>query len=79
MSGDEQKLKRLEKQVQLLADRYALVLVELVRRDLDYGPYCYDDWYCGEVADYNRKHRYCKMAKEFIRKMIIRDLKGQVK
>ena len=47
-------------------------MVELVRRDFDYGRYCYDDFFEGEVADHLRKSKEYGVCLDFVRKQLRR-------
>lgn len=50
----------------------ALLMVELVRRDLDYGRFCFDEFYDDEVADHLRKKREYEICIDFVRRMLRR-------
>lgn len=50
----------------------ALLMVELVRRDLDYGRFCFDEFFDDEVADHLRKKKYYADCLEFVRRMLRR-------
>jgi len=56
--------------LRFLADRMALLLVELVRRDIDYGRFCFEEFYTDEVADHLRKSKDYKNCIEFVRMML---------
>jgi hypothetical protein len=49
-----------------------LLMVELVQRDLDYGRWCYDEFFEGEVADHKRKSREYEVCIDFVRRMLRR-------
>ena len=49
-----------------------MLLVELVRRDLDYGAYCFDDYFEGEVAEHLRKSKDYEICIDFVRRMLRR-------
>jgi len=62
------------KNMVLLADRLALLLVELVHRDMDYGPWCYDEFYdAGEL----RKSKEYGVCLDFVRGMVKRNIERQ--
>lgn len=48
----------------------ALLLVELVRRDLDFGPHCFEEFFTDEVADHLRKHKDYEVCIDFVRMML---------
>jgi hypothetical protein len=48
----------------------ALLMVELVRRDLEYGKFCDEEFYEGEIADHLRKSKYYNTCIDFVRKML---------
>lgn len=50
----------------------AMLMVELVRRDLDYGPFCFEEYYNGEIADHLRKSREYEVCIDFVRRMLRR-------
>ena len=50
----------------------ALLMVELTRRDLEYGDWCHDDWYDSDVADHMRQDPYYETNLEFVRRMLRR-------
>lgn len=62
--------------LRFLADRMALLMVELVQRDFDYGPHCFDEFYEGEVADHKRKSREYEICIDFVRRMLRRRDRG---
>lgn len=65
-----QKEEKNAKRVKFLADRMALLLVELVRRDFDYGAYCYEKFYSSEVAGYLQHGKEYEVCLDFVRMMI---------
>ena len=50
----------------------ALLMVDLVRRDLDYGRFCHDEFYEGELADSMRQSKHYEVSIDFIRMMLRR-------
>lgn len=71
MPNDE-KLQRAEERVKFLADRMAMLLVELVRRDMDYGRFCHEEFYTDEGAGYLRQGREYEVSIDFVRNMVRR-------
>ena len=61
-----------ERRVAFLADRMAILMVDMVDRDCDYGSFCYDSFYEGAVADQMRKTHHYKVSLDFIRRMMLR-------
>ena len=53
-----------------LADRMALLLVDLVGRDCDYWRFCHDEFYDDEVAGYLRLGKEYQVCLDFVRMMI---------
>lgn len=53
------------------------MLTELVNRDLDYGPYCYDDYYDSDEAKRLRQTKNYDTAVEFVRNMLRRHRDGK--
>ena len=53
-----------------LADRMALLMVDIVRRDCDYGHFCHDKFYEDEVAGYLRQGNEYQVCLDFVRIMI---------
>lgn len=50
----------------------ALLMVEMVNRDFDYGKFCFDEFYEGEIQDHKRKSREYEICIEFVRRMLRR-------
>lgn len=50
----------------------ALLMVELTSRDFDYGRWCFDEFYEGEIADHKRKSREYEISIDFVRRMLRR-------
>ena len=48
----------------------ALLMVDLVRRDMDYARFCYDEFYDDEVAGYLRQGKDYQVCLDFVRMMI---------
>ena len=64
--------KKNERRVSFLADRMAFLIVDLVKRDCDYGEFCHDEFYEGVDADQIRETQKYKVALDFIRGMMRR-------
>jgi hypothetical protein len=58
--------------LRFMADRMALLMVELVRRDFDFGRFCFEEFYVGEVPDHLRKSKDYETCMEFVRMMLRR-------
>lgn len=58
--------------LRFLADRLALLMTELVERDLDYGAFCHDEFYTGKRADEVRDSKAYEVSIDFVRKMLRR-------
>lgn len=58
------------KRLAFLADRVAVLMMELVRRDLDYGKFCYDEFFTDEVAGYLRQGKEYEVCLDFVRIML---------
>ncbi len=59
-----------EKRLTFLADRLAIVLSDIVQRDMDYSDICYDDFYRGERADELRRSKQYQVCMDFVRTMV---------
>ena len=59
-----------EQRLAFLADRMALLLVDLVNRDCDYGRFCHERFYTDEVAGYLRLGKKFEVCLDFVRIMI---------
>ena len=66
---DELQQKQ-DKRLAFLADRFAVVLVDIVQRDMDYSDLCFDDFYRGERAHVMRKSRHYQVTLDLVRSMI---------
>lgn len=55
--------------MRFLADRMAILMVDLVRRDMDYGTFCHDEYYKSDDVRQSTEYEVCI---DFIRKMIRR-------
>ena len=64
------KTVKNEYRLKLLADRMAILMVEIIERDFDYGDMCFDDFYYGERADEMRRSKHYQVATDLIRSMI---------
>lgn len=58
--------------LKFLADRMALLIVDLARRDCDYGEFCHDDFYQGLDADVVRDSKEYVVSLDFVRNMLRR-------
>ncbi len=76
MPKPEKKLQRAEARITFLADRMALLIVELVRRDCDYGEFCFDDFYEGKQAQKIRRSQHYHVTLDFVREMLRRHDNG---
>ena len=63
---------RSDKRLAFLADRMARLMVDLVRRDLDYGKFCHDEFYTDEIAGYLKQGKEYEVCIDFVRIMIRR-------
>jgi len=70
------KKQQAEDRIKFLADRMALLIVDLVCRDADYGEFCFDEFYTGSNADTMRESQHYKVALDFVREMIRRHDNG---
>lgn len=61
-----------DERLAFLADRMAILLVDLVRRDFDYGPFCFDEFFENQMADEIRRSQHYHVAIDFVRKMVRR-------
>lgn len=59
-------------QLRFLADRFALLMTELVQRDLDYEPFAFDEFYENEQADEMRQSKHYEVSIDFVRRMLRR-------
>ena len=72
------KNEKQTKRLAFLADRTALLLVELVRRDLDYGRFCHEEFFTDEIAGYLQQGKEYQVCLDFVRMMIQKHDKEQV-
>ena len=63
---------RSDKRLAFVADRMARLMVDLVRRDLDYGKFCHDEFYTDEIAGYLKQGKEYEVCIDFVRIMIRR-------
>ena len=61
---------RSDKRLAFMADRMALLMLELVRRDFDYGRFCHEEFFTDEVAGYLQQGKDYKICMDFVRMMI---------
>ena len=66
------KNEKQTKRLAFLADRTALLMVELVRRDLDYGHFCHERFYTDETAGYLKQGKEYEVCLYLVRRMIQR-------
>ena len=45
-------------------------MVELVRRDMDYGRYCYEEYYRDEITGYLQQGKEYEVCMDFVRMML---------
>lgn len=64
--------KKSNDRLVFLADRMAILMVDLVRRDCDYGRFCHDEFYCDEIAGYLRNGKEYQVCLDFVRNMLRR-------
>ncbi len=62
--------QKQDKRLAFLADRFAVVLVDIVQRDMDYSDICFDDFYRGERAHVMRKSKTYQVTLDLVRSMI---------
>jgi hypothetical protein len=68
--SDEPKVHPSTERLRFLADRMACLMLELVRRDMDFGTFCHEEFFEGEVADHLRKHKDYDTCLDFVRRML---------
>lgn len=56
--------------LRFLADHMAILMVEIIERDFDYGDICFEDFYHGERADEMRRTKHYQIAMDLIRSMM---------
>jgi len=59
-----------ELRLKFLADRMAIVLADIVQRDMDYSDICFDDFYRGERADELRRSKHYQVTFDLVRTMV---------
>ena len=64
------KNEKQTKRLAFLADRMALLMVDIVRRDFDYGRFCHEEFYTDEVAGYLQQGKEYQVCLDFVRMMI---------
>lgn len=69
--------KKQAKRLAFLADRMALLMLELVRRDFDFGRFCHEEFYTDEIAGYLQQGRDYQVCLDFVRMMIQKHDKEQ--
>ena len=62
-------LSKQDSRIRFLADRVACLMVELVCRDMEYGDFCFDDWFEREDA---RHRQYYPVCLDFVRRQLSR-------
>ena len=58
------------KRIAFMAERMALLLLDLTRRDFEYGKACFEEFYTGEVAGYLQQGKEYKVCLDFVRMML---------
>lgn len=48
----------------------AMLMVELVRRDFDYGRFCHEEFFTDEVAGYLQQGKEYEICMDFVRMML---------
>lgn len=62
--------KKQDKRIAFMADRMALLILELVRRDMDFGRFCHEEFYTDEIAGYLQQGKDYDTCLDFVRMMI---------
>ena len=62
--------EKSDKRLAFMAERMSLLMLELVRRDFDYGRYCYEEFYTDETAGYLQQGKDYKICVDLVRMMI---------
>ncbi len=62
-----------DRRIAFLADRMAVLMMDLVRRDFEFGKFCHDEFFTNEIAGYLRQGKEYEVCKDFVRMMIQRD------
>lgn len=65
MPKDKQK-----ETIKLLADRLALCMTELANRDMDYGKWCFEEFYTDADSELTRHSKTYKVNLDFVRMMV---------
>ena len=61
---------RSNKRIAFMAERMALLLLDLVRRDFEYGKACFEDFYTDEIAGYLQQGKEYQVCLDFVRMML---------
>jgi hypothetical protein len=69
--------KKQSKRLAFLAERMALLMLELVRRDFDFGRFCHEEFYTDETAGYLQQGKDYETCLDFVRMMIKKHDKEQ--
>jgi hypothetical protein len=69
MQKEKVKTKQNDR-LRFLADRMALLLCELTNRDVDFGPWCFEDFYNDKAADKMRESKTYEVNIDFVRFML---------
>ena len=64
------KNEKQTKRLAFLAERMALLMVELVQRDCDYGRFCHEEFFTDEAAGYLQQGKEYQVCLDFVRMMI---------
>lgn len=62
-----------DRRIAFLADRMAVLMMDLVRRDFEFGKFCHDEFFTNEIAGYLRHGKEYAVCIDFVRMMIKRD------
>ena len=69
MPKDDKK-QQAEDRIKFLADRMAILMVDLICREVDYGEFCYEEFYTSVSADVMRESKHYEVALDLVRSMI---------
>lgn len=66
-----QKVKKNQNdRLRFLADRMALLMCELTNRDVDFGDWCFEEYYTDKAAELMRKTKTYEVNIDFVRSML---------
>ncbi len=72
MPKQDKKLQLADARIKFLADRLAMLMTELASRDMDFGRFCHDEFYTGQVANFVRGRRTFGVCLDLVRNMLRR-------